>query len=95
MHSYPRPSKMLNMQIKEQEKVEPIEVKRCFVVSEMGKSLANKSREDYIKGKNEIIRKVLSMTEENLNKEVSSKDPKRLGLYNKLLGIMDEFPSTI
>ena len=72
------------MRIKGQEKVEPIEVKRCFVASDMGKSLANKSREDYIQGTEEIIQKVLGMTEENLNKQISSRDPKRLGLYNKL-----------
>ena len=72
------------MRIKGKEKVKPIEVKRCFVASEIGKSLANKSREDFIKGKDETIQKVLSMTEENLNKEISSKDRERLDLYDRL-----------
>lgn len=80
------------MRIKGQEKVEPIEVKRCFVVSEMGKSLANKSKEDYIRGKDEIIQKVLSMTQENLNKGISSKDPERLDLYDKLTWHYERVP---
>lgn len=46
------------MRIKGQEKVEPIEVKRCFVASDMDKSLANKLKIDVEKNVYDIIKEM-------------------------------------
>jgi len=73
-------------------KVDPIDVKRCFVASQYirKKDLGNKrylpklSRQEFLKKLNTSKVYVSKLTERNLDKEIADEYKKRLGVYNKL-----------
>ena len=65
--------------------VDRIEVKRCFVLSERARKLANKQGNEFVKGLDTIEKIIVSLKENELDDEIRRIWPPRLNKYNELV----------